>query len=68
MVTVEDGGGAGGHVDGVRRHHCYLASRWFRADGGGSNEESRLGFYVFGGGGGEELRQVFDCRSFGGQR
>jgi hypothetical protein len=33
-----DGGGAGSHVDGVRRHHCYLASRWFRAGGGGSNE------------------------------
>jgi hypothetical protein len=63
-VTAEDDGGAGGHVGGVRWWR-YLASRWFRASGDGSSEESRLGFP---GAAARRFDEVSGCRSFDERR
>jgi hypothetical protein len=60
-AMAEDGDGAKGYADGVRRWR----GRWrFRADSGGNSEESRLGFLRAAAV--RSFSEIFVCRSFGG--
>jgi hypothetical protein len=60
-AMAEDGDGAKGYADGVRRRR----GRWrFRADSGGNSEESRLGFLRAAAA--RSFSEIFVCRSFGG--